>query len=130
MTSIEVPRRLAALLPTLSVLDITDDVQATVAESGRTDGIAFVSAAGSEPCCVRVNELEAGFFADVEAFFERIVPHGERDRERQLLLLLGPRTEHIPFQEGKLSLGRWQRILLFGFGYHARGDWRITTVGA
>ena len=130
MTSIEVPRRLAALLPTLSVLDITDDVQANITESGRRDGIAFVSAAGGEPCCVRVNELEAGFFADVEAFLDRIVPSGERDRERLLLLLLGPRTEHIPFQDGKLSLGRWQRVLLFGFGHRARGDWRTSLLGA
>jgi thiamine phosphate synthase YjbQ (UPF0047 family) len=129
MTSIEVPRRLAALLPTLSVLDITDDVQARVAESGVRGGISFVSAAGAEPCCVRVNELEAGFFADAEASLARLVPSSEGDRERLLLLLLGPRTEQIPVAEGKLSLGRWQRVLLFGLGPQARGDWRMTLLG-
>jgi thiamine phosphate synthase YjbQ (UPF0047 family) len=130
VTSIEVPRRLAALLPTLSVIDITDEVQATVTESGKQHGIVFVGGVGAEPCCVRVNELEQGFFCDVEAFLGRVVPHAARERERLLLLLLGGRGEQIPFAGGRLSLGTWQRVLLFGLGPRNRGDWRVTLLGA
>src|SRR4029079_7830449 len=44
MTSIEVPYSIAAALPTLSVMDITNEVSKSVAASGRTGGIAYVSA--------------------------------------------------------------------------------------
>ena len=42
MTSIEVPYSIAAALPTLSVMDITNDVSQSVARSDRVDGIAYV----------------------------------------------------------------------------------------
>ena len=129
MTSIEVPRRLAALLPTLSVMDISEEVQAAVTESGKQHGIAFLGGVGTTPCCVRVNELEQGFFADVEACLGRVVPESMRERERLILLLLGGRGEQVPFSDGKLSLGTWQRVLLFGFGPRNRGDWRVTLLG-
>ena len=105
-------------------------MQARLTESGCSAGIVYVSSSGQEPCCVRIQELEAGFFCDVEASLGRIVPHSLRDRERKLLLLLGGRTEGIPFADGKLSLGTWQRVLLFGFGPRARGDWHVTVLGA
>src|SRR6185437_7455276 len=42
MTSVEIPYSIAAALPTLSVMDITNDVSQTVARSDRRDGIAYV----------------------------------------------------------------------------------------
>jgi len=51
------------------------------------------------------------------------------DRERLLLLLLGPRTEQIPFIDGTLCLGQWQRVLLFGFNGDARADYTLTILG-
>ena len=44
MTSIEVPYSIAAALPTLSVMDITNEVSKSVASSGKTAGIAYVTA--------------------------------------------------------------------------------------
>jgi thiamine phosphate synthase YjbQ (UPF0047 family) len=43
--------------------------------------------------------------------------------------LLGPRTEQIPYAEGRLCLGRWQRILLVGFDDRCADDWTLTLVG-
>ena len=40
MTTVEVPYSIAAALPSLSVMDITNDVSREVAESGVSSGIA------------------------------------------------------------------------------------------
>ena len=127
MTSIEVPYSIAAALPTLSVIDITNEVSRQVAAGPPADGIAYVTAT-ADPWVVRVQEREAGFFCDVEDMLGRLVPFETPDRERLLLGLLGPRTEAVPFSDRKLCLGTWQRILMVGFdGASAR--WLTTIVG-
>jgi thiamine phosphate synthase YjbQ (UPF0047 family) len=127
VTTIEVPYSIAAALPTLSVIDITNDVSREVVHGPVRDGILYVTP-GSEPWVVRVQEREAGFFCDVEEMLKRLVPLEASGRERMLLALLGPRTEAIPFQDGRLCLGTWQRILLMGFDV-SPADWSLTFVG-
>jgi thiamine phosphate synthase YjbQ (UPF0047 family) len=77
MTSVEIPYSIAAALPSLSVMDITNDVSREVAASDVTDGIAFLHAE-SELCLVRVQERETGFFEDLESLLERVVPSSLR----------------------------------------------------
>jgi secondary thiamine-phosphate synthase enzyme len=128
MTSIEVPYAIAAALPTLSVMDITNDVTREVSHSGVRDGVAFLHAK-HDLCLVRVQERETGFFEDIECLLERIVPAKVRSRERLLTFLLGPRSEQVPVSDGSLCLGQWQRILLFSLDAEHRGDWQLTLVG-
>jgi len=128
MTSIEVPYSIAAALPSLAVMDITNEVTRAVAQSSRTDGIAYVCATSSLSL-VRVQERESGFFCDLEELLMRLVPEDERERERLLCMLLGPRTEQIPFAAGELCLGSWQRILLFGFDRPTEPRWDLTLLG-
>jgi thiamine phosphate synthase YjbQ (UPF0047 family) len=128
MTSIEVPYAIAAALPTLSVMDITNDVAKTVAQDGRQEGLAYVTGIPASSV-VRIQERETGFFEDVEVLFERIVPSATPARERLLSALLGPRTETVPFKEGCLCLGTWQRILLFSLDAEHRGDYSVTLIG-
>ena len=128
MTSIEVPYSIAAALPTLSVMDITNDVSREVAESGRTHGIAYVHAV-HDHALVRVQERETGFFEDLEVMLERVVSSDTGSRQRLLTALLGPRAEQVPFAEGRLCLGQWQRILLFSLDAEHRPDWRLTLIG-
>jgi thiamine phosphate synthase YjbQ (UPF0047 family) len=78
---------------------------------------------------VRVQERESGFFCDLEELLNRLVPQDEPDRERLLCLLLGPRAEQIPFSDGKLCLGRWQRILLVDFQTPDEPRWNLTLLG-
>jgi len=127
MTSLEVPYSVACVLPSLVALDITNDVAHEVARADAASGIAFITP--RERGLVRVNEREAGFFADVEELLERLVPLAAVDRERTLTLLLGARTELVPFADGRLCLGQWQRILLFGFGDHVAAEWELTLEG-
>jgi thiamine phosphate synthase YjbQ (UPF0047 family) len=128
MTSVEIPVSIAAALPNLVVLDITNDVKHEVADWGGS-GIAFVAPNGA-PSLVRVQERETGFFSDLECLLERLVPLDAEDRSRLISLLLGPRTEQIPYEDGRLCLGQWQRILLVSFDERCADDWTLTLVGA
>ena len=128
MTTVEVPYSIAAALPSLSVMDITNDVSREVAGSDRSDGIAFIHAA-HDLSLVRVQERETGFFEDLECLLERVVPGDARGRERLVAMLLGTRSEQVPFLEGSLCLGQWQRVLLFSLDAEHRADWSITVVG-
>jgi thiamine phosphate synthase YjbQ (UPF0047 family) len=127
MTSVEVPYSIACALPTLAVLDITNDISREIAAQPAANGIAYVTATSS-PWLVRVNERETGLFHDVEEMLSRLVPLTTRERERLLLGLLGPRTEQLPFADHCLCLGQWQRVLLVGFNGSA-GEYEITIVG-
>jgi thiamine phosphate synthase YjbQ (UPF0047 family) len=127
MTSVEIPISIAAALPTLTVLDITNDVQREVGRTGGS-GIAYVSPNG-DPSVVRVQERESGFFNDLECLLERLVPLEAMERARLLSFLLGPRTEQIPYEDGHLCLGQWQRVLLVGFEDRCADEWTLTLVG-
>ncbi len=127
MTSVEIPYSIACALPSLVVLDITNDVQHGVEQGEPDSGIAYVSSGGEG--LVRVSERESGFFSDLEVLLGRLVPFDIPDRERLLEFLLGAGTEQVPFAARQLCLGQWQRILLFGFGERLSPDWTLTLVG-
>jgi thiamine phosphate synthase YjbQ (UPF0047 family) len=126
--TIEIPVSIAAALPSLSVMDITNDVSREVAASSVTAGIAYLHAE-SPLSLVRVQERETGFFEDLESLLERVVPSSLRSREKLLAFLLGPRSEQVPFSDGALCLGQWQRILLFSLDAQHRPGWSVTLLG-
>ncbi len=128
MTSVEIPYSIACALPSLTVIDITNDVTHELARNGHSDGIAYVSPT-EETGVVRVNERETGFFEDLEELLERLVPSEFDERERMVRFLLGGRTEQIPFRDAELCLGQWQRVLLLGFDGSSPGGWTLTPLG-
>lgn len=128
MTSVEVPYSIASALPSLTVLDITNEVRQELRDSGYESGIAYVSPL-DDVGLVRVQERESGFFTDLEELLTRLVPPDESDRARMLCMLMGPRTEQIPFADAELCLGRWQRILLLGFDRPSQPRWQLTLLG-
>jgi thiamine phosphate synthase YjbQ (UPF0047 family) len=128
LTSVEIPYSIACALPSLTVIDITNDVTRELAGNGHSHGIAYISPT-EETGVVRVNERETGFFEDLELLLERLVPADIEERERMVRFLLGARTEQIPFRDAELCLGRWQRVLLLGFDGSSPGGWTLTTIG-
>ena len=126
MTSLEIPVSIAAALPSLTVIDITNDVKHEVADAGGS-GIAYVSPNG-DPSVVRVQERESGFFEDLECMLGRLVPVEAAERPRLVSFLLGPRTEQIPYVDGHLCLGHYQRIFLVGFDDRCNDEWLLTLV--
>jgi thiamine phosphate synthase YjbQ (UPF0047 family) len=127
MTSVEVPYSIACFLPSLVVVDVTNEVAHTVSGADSPAGIAYVAA--GEDGLIRVNEREDGFFRDVGALLDRLVPGDAEARDRMLGLLLGARSEGIPFADRRLCLGQWQRILLVGFSEGFVPRWHVTVVG-
>src|SRR5512142_3593140 len=101
----------------LTVNDITEDVQRAVRESDITEGIACIYSPHTT-CCVRVNEMEAGFLEDFATLLRRLVPtehyyaHDDWDRRTEnvseedmeasnghshcMSMLMGPAGESIP----------------------------------
>jgi thiamine phosphate synthase YjbQ (UPF0047 family) len=128
MTSVEIPSSVAAALPTLAVFDITNEISRDVRKAELGSGLAYVTP-GAAMSLVRVTERESGFFCDFEEMLSRLVPLSAESRERLILGLLGARTEQIPFTDGRLTLGQWQRVLLFGFNGDPRADYTLTLVG-
>ncbi len=128
MTSVEIPYSVAAALPTLSVFDVTNELSREVAAAGVASGVVYITP-NAALALVRVTERESGFFCDLEDMLARLVPVETADRERLLVMLLGPRTEQVPFVDGTLCLGTWQRVLLFGFSGDPRADFSLTILG-
>ena len=114
-------------------LDLTEDLQRAVKDSGVTDGaaIAFCS---HTTCALLINEWEDGALADFRARMESTVPeeiyyaHDDHDLRTQNLqesherqnghahvkaMLLSATSHAIPVSAGEPAFGRWQRLILF-----------------
>ncbi len=109
-------------------IDITEQVLNCLADSGLQDGIAVVYSKHTT-AAVRVNENEPLLLRDMEEFLEHLAPRHGSYRHNDFTvrtvnmnddecpnghahcqqLLLGT-SETIPVIEGRLQLGRWQRI--------------------
>jgi secondary thiamine-phosphate synthase enzyme len=109
-------------------IDITDDVEAAVARSPVHRGLAHVYSRHTT-AAIRINENEPLLLADFGRFLEQMAPVGSYDHddmERRLEVprdeprnghahcrhLLLSSSETIPVDQGRLELGRWQRIFL------------------
>ena len=129
MTSIEVPYSIAAALPTLSVMDITNEVAQSVARSERA---ATASRTSPRPTACRsfaCRSVRRASSRISKCLLERVVPGDAPSRERLVYALLGSRTEQVPFSEGRLCLGQWQRVMLFSLEDEHRTDWSLTLLG-
>jgi len=143
LVSFGIAGALAPDLPVGTVIDATRVVDesgavlwegaplgAASARTGTILGASRIVDDPAEPALIRVQERESGFFADLECLLERLIPLHAGERERLVALLLGPRTEQIPFTEGRLHLGTYQRIFLVAFEDRCADEWMVTIVGA
>jgi secondary thiamine-phosphate synthase enzyme len=112
-------------------LDVTDDLQQVVAASGVEQGMALVYSPHTT-CAVVINERESGFLKDFTGLMDRLVPldgayhHDDLEARTENLeddphdlpngwahcrqALLGSASQTVPIVDGKLLLGRWQRV--------------------
>ncbi len=102
---------------------ITPQVEAAVKKSGAKEGMVLVSAmhitAG-----VYVNDNEAGLIEDIDKWLEELAPFredyhhhdtGETNGDSHLKALLVHHQVILPITDGKLDLGRWQRVFYAEF---------------
>jgi len=105
------------------LINITNDVQRVVDESGIQEGMVLVSAmhitAG-----VFVNDHEPGLWKDIDNWLETLAPFnpdynhhrtGETNGDAHLKSLLVHHQVVVPVTQGKLDFGPWQQIFYAEF---------------
>jgi secondary thiamine-phosphate synthase enzyme len=112
------------------VVNITDQVAATVGQSDISDGAVTVFNIGST-AGITTTEYEPGLANyDLKAAFEKIAPAGGRYEHEETwhddnghahvqASLLGPSLS-VPIVAGRLTLGTWQQIILVDFDTRPR----------
>jgi secondary thiamine-phosphate synthase enzyme len=106
------------------VIDVTASAQKLIDNSELREGLCTVFVAHST-CGMTTIECEPGCNADLNAMLERIAPedrrweHNERNADTNghshaRAALLGPSVT-IPFRDGELMLGIWQKIVCVDF---------------
>jgi len=112
------------------VIDITEQVNGVIGESGIREGISVVFAVGST-AGVTTTEAEPGLLNhDLKAFFERIAPddlyykheetwHDDNGHAHVRASALGPSLT-VPLVDGRMTLGTWQQIVLIDFDTRPR----------
>ncbi len=105
-------------------LDITEHAQKLIANSGLRDGICTVFVAHST-CGVTTIEYEPGCNADLARVMEDLAPadrgwehnarqHDTNGHSHVRAAVIGPSVT-VPFSEGELCLGVWQKIVCIDF---------------
>ncbi len=126
--SIEVPA-----MERYSYLDLTEELQRAIKDSGVTDGAAIAFCAHTTAALL-INEWEDGALNDFRERVKALVPediyysHDDKQRRTQNLeesheranghshvksMLLSATSHAIPVVAGEPAFGRWQRLILF-----------------
>ena len=86
-------------------VDITPHVDRALESAHVGDGHVTVTV--PEGCAIVVNEFESGLVADLKKVIGRLEGSANASNPR-----IGSNSVVLPASEGKLRLGRWQRLLL------------------
>ena len=113
-------------------VDLTEDLQRAIKDSGVTQGCAVVFCAHTT-CAVFINEWEDGALSDLLTRLGALVPddayyaHDDMERRTQNLqeghekrngrshvtqMLLGATSHAVPVESGEPMFGQWQRLIL------------------
>jgi secondary thiamine-phosphate synthase enzyme len=114
-------------------VDLTEELQRAIKDSGVTDGAAVAFCAHTT-CALLINEWEDGALEDFRDRVVQLVPedayyaHDDLERRTQNLaesherrnghahlkaMLLSATSHAIPVVAGEPAFGRWQRLILF-----------------
>jgi len=101
-------------------INITDEVEKAVKESGVKEGLCLVNAMHIT-ASVYINDDEAGLISDFDDFLEKLAPHepiskyrhnrtGEDNGDAHLKRQIMGREVVVAITDGKLDLGPWEQI--------------------
>ena len=120
------------------ILDLTEDVQRAIRESGVTTGQATLMVVGSTAALTTL-EYEPGLVDhDLVAALERIAPadgrylheetwHDDNGHSHVRAALIGPALA-LPVTEGRIPLGTWQQVVLVDLDTRPRSRTVVLTV--
>lgn len=112
------------------ILDVTDRLQAVVAEAGISDGHLTAMVVGST-AALSTLEVEPGLVEhDIAAALEKIAPrdgryaheetwHDDNGHSHVRACLIGPSLA-LPIVDGRVPLGTWQQVVLLDFDTRPR----------
>ena len=119
------------------LINVTQDLQAAVAESGIQEGFCLVSAmhitAG-----IWVNDNEGGLWQDFWEMLETLAPYrreykhhrtGEDNGDAHLKRTLVHHQALLPVTEGKLDLGPWEQVFYAEFDGQRRKRVVVKVIG-
>lgn len=118
-------------------INITDEVEKALRESGIQEGMLLVSAMHIT-AAVYVNDAENGLIQDIDAWLEQLAPFrpdyrhhqtGETNGDSHLKSLLLHHEVIVPVTNGKLDLGPWQQIYYGEFDGQRRKRLIIKVMG-
>lgn len=113
----------------MEIVNITDEVEKAVEESGIKDGLVNIFVPGSTGAITTI-EYEPGLLYDLPSALERIAPKNEYYRHEEAwhdgngrshvkASIIGPSLS-VPFENGKLLTGTWQQIIFIECDIRAR----------
>ncbi len=108
---------------TAGLVEITEDVQSAVAESGADEGLCTIMVKHTSASLTIQENADPSARRDLEAWLGRLVPEndplythtaeGLDDMPSHIKAALTSTTLSIPLTGGRLCLGRWQGIYLW-----------------
>ncbi|MDD3242106.1 MAG: secondary thiamine-phosphate synthase enzyme YjbQ [Eubacteriales bacterium] len=114
------------------LVNITDEVQQAIADSGVREGLALVNAMNIT-ASVFINDDEGGLHSDYETWLERLAPEKpyeqyahngfEDNADAHLKRTVMGREAVVAITEGRLDFGTWEQI--FYFEFDGRRDKRV-----
>jgi secondary thiamine-phosphate synthase enzyme len=118
-------------------INITDEVDLALKESGIKEGMILVSAMHITSA-VYVNDAESGLIQDIDEWIEELAPYrddynhhmtGETNGDSHLKNLLIGHEVVVPVTDGRLDFGPWQQIYYAEFDGQRRKRLLIKVMG-
>ena len=103
-------------------VDVTDEVVNAVASCDIDGGHVTVTVPAG--CSIIVNEFESGLLSDLKRTMRHLQPHSNGSKPK-----IGSSSIVLPAHDGRLQLGRWQRILLVELERPSRRTVGVQVVG-
>lgn len=104
----------------IDIIDITRQVEHSIVDSRINNGIATVFS-GSANASITTMEYEPGTVKDLNATLKRVAPNGmgngysAKNGKHDIRSALVGRSITIPFKDNRMTLGKWQEIVLVDF---------------
>ena len=104
------------------LVEFTEEVKETLRESGATDGVCFLYVQHTTAGLTINENADPDVPRDMLHALRTLIPqhgmgfrHGEENSDAHIKTSLVGTSLTVPFQDGKLLLGRWQGIFLCEF---------------
>lgn len=114
------------------VLDITEEVEKVIKSQSKESGLCNVFAAHTT-CAITTADLDPGTDLDILDFLRKIIPemefrhpHDPSHAPDHILASIIGASINVPFQNKKLILGTWQRIVLIDLNGPRERNMEIT----